>query len=130
MHVGERNPLATNYYYGNFRYHNRHPWSAKTLQLSLLKMKDVELEDRPTIRTNKAKRSGFTGLSILHKLNALYGFDVIKDLVFDAMHNIPLNVASHHLHYYFNEGILSRQDVDKNLKKVPWTAGINVDMYR
>lgn len=92
--------MATNYYYGDFHYHNRHPWPAKNLQLSLLKMKDVELEDRPTIRNNKAKQSGFTGVSILHSLNALYGFDVIKDLVFDAMHNIPLNVASHHLHYY------------------------------
>ena len=50
---------------------------------------------------------------------------LIKDLVFDAMHNIPLNVASHHLHYYFNEGMLSAQDVDKTLKKVPWTAGMN-----
>ena len=92
-------------------------------------MKDVELEDRPTIRNNKAKQSGFTGVSILHSLNALYGFDVIKDLVFDAMHNIPLNVASHHLHYYFNERILSTQDVDKNLKKVPWTAGMNFYSY-
>ena len=123
MYAGERNPLATNYYYGNFRYRNRYPWPAKELQSSLPKMKEVEMEDRPSIRVNKAKQSGFTGISILYTLNALHGFDVIKDLVFDEMHNIPLNVASHHLHFYFNEGILSRQDVDKNLKKVPWTAG-------
>jgi len=53
----------------------------------------------------------------------LYGFNVTLDLVFDAMHNIPLNVASHHLHYYFNEGILTKQAVDKEFKIIPWTAG-------
>ena len=58
---------------------------------------------------------GFTGLSILHRLNALYGFDVLRDLVFDAMHNVPLNVTSHHLHYYFNEGLLTTNDVDRCL---------------
>ena len=123
MCAGERNPLGTNYYYGNFRYRNHYLWPARELQSSLPKMKEVEMEDCPSIRANKAKQSGFTGLSILHTLNTLYRFDFIKDLVFDEMHNIPLNVASHHLHFYFNEGILSRQDVDKKLKKVPWTAG-------
>lgn len=122
--IGERNPAGTNYYYGKFRYHHRHPWPARVLQSSLPSMKQVEMEDRPTARINKAKQSGFTGVSILHTLHALYGFDVLHDLVFDAMHNIPLNVASHHLHYYFNEGIINSQDVDKKLKKVPWTAGM------
>ena len=61
---------------------------------------------------------------ILHQLHPLYGFNVITDLVFDAMHNIPLNVANHHLQYYFNEGILSCQEVNRKLKKVQWTAGI------
>ena len=86
-------------------------------------MKEIDQEERPSVRANKSKETGFTGLSILHHLNSLYGFNVMQDLVFDAMHNIPLNVASHHLHYYFNEGVLTKQDVDKNLKKVPWTAG-------
>ena len=83
----------------------------------------VDKEERPSVRANKSKQTGFTGISILHQLNPLYNFNVMQDLVFDAMHNIPLNVASHHLHYYFNEGILTNQDVDKNLKKVPWTPG-------
>ena len=120
---GERNPSATNYYYGNFRYHTRYPWQERELESSLPVMKQVDMEERPSVRANKSKESGFTGLSILHQLHAIYGFDVTLDLVFDAMHNIPLNVASHHLHYYFNEGILSKQDVDKKLKKIPWTAG-------
>ena len=58
-------------------------------------MKQVDIEERPSVRANKSKESGFTGLSILHQLHAIYRFDVILDLVLDAMHNIPLNVASH-----------------------------------
>ena len=92
-------------------------------------MKLVDVEDRPSTRIAKAKSTGFTGLSILHRLHALYGFDVLRDLVFDAMHNIPLNVASHHLHHYFNEGILTTQDVDKRLKAVQWTSGICLYIY-
>ena len=61
----------------------------------------------------------FSGVSALYLLNSLYGFNIIQDLVFDAIHNILLNVASHNLHYYFDEGILSKQDVDRNLKNVP-----------
>jgi len=79
-YIGERNPLVTNYYYVNFCYYNHHPWPARELQSSLLKMKELELEDLPSVRKNKAKESGFTGISILHTLNTLYGFDVIKGL--------------------------------------------------
>ena len=103
MLAGERNPSASNYYYGNFRYRFRHAWSARELESSLPVMKEVDEEERPSVRANKSKQTGFTGISILHQLNPLYNFNVIQDLVFDAMHNIPLNLASHHLHYYFNE---------------------------
>ena len=63
----------------------------------------VEAEDRVSVRANLAKETRFTGLLILHRLYSLYGFDVHRDLVFDAMHNIPLNITSNHLHYYLNE---------------------------
>ena len=76
-------------------------------------MNRVEAEDRASARANLAKKNGFTGLSILHRLHYLYGFNVLRDLVFDAMHNIPLNVASNHLHYYLNEGILSPAEIEE-----------------
>lgn len=88
-------------------------------------MNRVDAEDRVSVRANLAKETGFTGLSILHRLYYLYGFDVIRDLVFDAMHNIPLNVVSNHLHHYLDEGILSPSDIEERLKAVPWTPGIN-----
>ena len=84
-------------------------------------MKRIEIEDRISVHATLAKESGFTGLSILHRLYALYGFNVILDTVYDAMHNIPLNIASHLLHYYFEEEILSRQEVDERLQNMPWT---------
>ena len=89
----------------------RHPWPARELELSLPMMNNFEAEERPFVRANKSKECGFTGLSILHELSPLYGFNIISDLVFVAMHNIPFNVTNNHLHYYFNEGILSCQDV-------------------
>ena len=72
----------------------------------------MDAEDRPSVHANLAKETGFTGLSILHRLYDLYGFDLHRDLVFDAMHNIPLNVASNHLHYYLNEGLLSPAKIE------------------
>ena len=75
-------------------------------------------------RTNLAKESGFTGLSALHRLNALYGFNVLIDLVFDAMHNVTLNVLRMHLHRYVDEKMLPKAQVEKRLNEFPWTAGI------
>ena len=86
-------------------------------------MKRVEDEDRPSAHAALARESGFTGLSILCRLHSLYGFDILQDLVYDAMHNVPLNVGSHHLHHYFDDDILSKQAVEKRLKDMPWTKG-------
>jgi len=93
-------------------------------------MKKIDMEDWPSIRTSMAKETGYTGLSILHRLHHLYGFDVLHDTVYDAMHNIPLNVASHHLHYYFNEEILLPQVVEERLKAMPWTPGMYISIFK
>lgn len=77
-----------------------------------------------------AKETGYTGLSILHRLYPLYGFDVLHDImVYDAMCNILLNVVSHHLHYYLNEEILSPQAVEERLKAMPWTPGMHLCIF-
>ena len=77
------------------------------------------MEDRASVQTRMAKETGYTGHSILHRLYHMYGFDVLHDTVYDAMHVIPLNVASHHLHYYLNEEILLPQEVERRLKLMP-----------
>ena len=71
-----------------------------------------------------AKETGYTGLSILHRLHHLYDFDVLHDTVYDAMHVIPLNIVSHHLHYYLNEETLLPQVVQEKLKVMPRTPGM------
>lgn len=99
------------------------PYSPKSLTESLSEMKRVDSEDRTSVRASLAKECGFTGLSLLHRLHALYGFDVIRDLVLDAMNNIALNVTSHHLHFYLDEGITSPKDIEERLQLMPWTPG-------
>ena len=45
-------------------------------------MKNVAIEERPSVCATMARECGFTGLSVLHRLYAAYGFNVLKDLVF------------------------------------------------
>ena len=44
---------------------------------------EISEEGRPTVRQRLSRESGYTGLSILHRLNELYGFVVLKT-VFNA----------------------------------------------
>ena len=90
---GELYPGATHYYYGDCISQIQDPFPPRVLSQSLVEMKLVDVEERVSNRTTLAKECGFTGLSILHGLHSLYGFDVIRDMVFDAMHNIALNVT-------------------------------------
>lgn len=46
-----------------------------------------------------------------------------QDLVFDVMHNVPLNVIGHHLHYYLDEGLVSPHQIEEKLDLMPWTPG-------
>ena len=114
---------STQYYYGDYRYHCRHPWPKRELRSCVEQMRSIDAEDRPSKRSDMAKLSGFTGLSILHRLFSLYGFNVLSHLVLDAMHIIPLNVISHHLHHYFDDKIVRMDDVELRLKHMSWTQG-------
>lgn len=87
-------------------------------------MSEISEECRPTVRQRLSRESGYTGLSILHRLNKLYGFDVLKDTVFDVMHNIPLNVVGSLLKELIASGKLDAKVADDRLKKFPWTAGV------
>lgn len=70
-----------------------------------------------------SRDSGYTGLCIFYPLQKLYGFDVMKDLVYDMMHNIPMNVVSSLLHRFISEESIT-PDVDDMLKKFPWTLEV------
>lgn len=89
-------------------------------------MTRVNEEDRISVRQRLASRTGFTGLSILHRLHRLYKFDVLQDLVFDTMHTLVLRVLHCHLNYYAEKEYLQDPVVEKRLQKMPWTAGMFV----
>ena len=56
-------------------------------------MEEIQHEERKTVRKKLPSQHGYTGVSVLHELHALYDFDVIRDLVYDVHHNLPLNVV-------------------------------------
>ena len=116
---------GSTYYIGDNRYHARFPVAPRVLEDEVQKMSKIEDEDRPTVRSNLAKESGYTGLSILHRLHKLYGFNVISDTVFDMMHNIPLNVVNKHINRFLNDGEVTsatKSMLDKRLAAMPWTS--------
>ena len=87
-------------------------------------MQEVEEEERVSVKARKARESGYTGLSCLHRLHSLYGFDVCQDLVFDMMHNLLLNVVKHHLKCLLDLELVQHTDLEKQLNLMPWTPGI------
>ena len=86
-------------------------------------MKDVEYEDRPSVKARLAKESGYTGLSTLFRLYALYGFDLCKDMVFDLMHQILMNVVKKFLDYLVDSGKLNPEEVDVRMSNILWNLG-------
>ena len=60
---------------------------------------------------------------MLHRLYPLYGFDVLRDSVFDAMHLLPLNVVKNNIERWISKDYFAKKDLDNNLAKMPWTTG-------
>ena len=69
-----------------------------------------------------AKKCRFNGLSKLHQLNSLYGYDTLHYLVFDAVHNIPLSSVKEHLLRVLKTLAVLRQ-LESRLLQVTWPAG-------
>lgn len=57
----------------------------------------IASEDRISVRQQLSKESGYTGLSILHRLYYLYGFFYDRDLVFDEMPTVHFNLVKNAL---------------------------------
>ena len=92
-------------------------------------MKALEEEERPTYFQRISKENGLLGLSVLHRLYPLYGFDVLRDTVFDAMHQLPLNVVKNNFERWISQGYLDKNDLDTNLAKMPWTVGMHLQSF-
>ena len=86
-------------------------------------MTEIEQEERATVKDRKSKESGFLGVSLLHRLYKLYKFDIIKDLVFDVMHLVPLNLVKRRFEHLLSNSLLDPEQLQLALEKVPWTQG-------
>lgn len=86
-------------------------------------MIEIEQEERATVRDRRSRESGFLGVSLLHRLHRLYKFDVIKDLVFDVMHLVPLNLVKRRFEYLLSNSLLDTEQLQPALEKIPWTQG-------
>lgn len=91
-------------------------------------MREISEEDHSTVCQRLSKESCHTGLSILHWLSTLCSADVLKDTLFDVMHNIPLNVVGNLFKELIANGKLDSKVANDRLQQFPWTAGI-VLMY-
>ena len=101
-------------------------------------IRDISEEERRARRTNQSKESGYTGLSILHRLYPLYGFLYDKHTVYDEMHLLYLNVVKRGFQQLSNENdgnddenLVDFKSVDVILSEFPWTKGkIVISRYR
>ncbi|KAK3718097.1 hypothetical protein QZH41_017201 [Actinostola sp. cb2023] len=109
------------YYYPGFHEHFRHPWRKRVLEEELVIMKEIEQEERTTYFQSKSRDAGFNGLSLLHRLNPLYGFNILTDFVIDAMHLLPLNIVKNHLKLITDES-MDEHELAQKLKEMPWTT--------
>ena len=87
------------------------------------------MEKRVSVKTRMARESGYTGLSCLHRLHSLYGFDACRDLVFDVMHNLPLNVVKHHLKCLLDLDCVQHAEVEKIFKLMQVAICISYSMH-
>ena len=108
-------------YYGNCRYHVKYPWQPRVLETEVFIMEQIQTETRKTVRKKMSSQHGYTGLSVLHELHPLHGFDVIRDLVYDIHHNLPLNVIKNQVDRLVETGILNSKQVEKRMQQIPWS---------
>lgn len=85
---------SNHYYYGEYRKLARHPCPKRNIVDEIETLKAIEDEEWKTVAQQIAKESGFTGLSALHCLRVLYGFDYREH-----MHMVSLGVIRHHLNF-------------------------------
>ena len=108
-------------YYGNCRYHVKYPWQPRVLEAEIFTMEQIQTETRKTVRKKMSSQHGYTGLSVLHELHALCGFDVIRDLVYDIHHNLPLNVIKNQVDRLVETGILNSKQVEQRMQQIAWS---------
>ena len=75
------------------------------------------------MRQQLSKESGYTGLSLLHRLYYLYGFLYDRHLVYDEMHTIHLNIVKNTIQDLKGDedNVVNWATLDEHLNSFPWT---------
>lgn len=97
-------------------------YPGRSLEEEVPIMSEIEREERQTYFQNRGREAGFNGVSLLHRLNPLYQFNILTDIVFDAMHLLPLNVVKNHLIKLFASEAINDREFSHKLKQIPWST--------
>lgn len=124
LFLGKYLEAQKHYYYPGLREQFRFPPAKREIAEELPLMTEIEQEERTSVKDRMSKESGFVGVSLLHRLHKLYKFDIIKDLVFDVMHLVPLNLVKRRFEHLLSNSLLDPEQLQLALEKVPWTQGI------
>ena len=118
-------PESCHYYYTDFRKHGRFPANEKNVIDKLDQIHAIDEEETSTVRQRMSRDTGYTGLSILHRLYSLYGFLYDKSSVYDEMHTISLNLVKNALLDLINDDTngIDWSIVDSGLDNIPWPSG-------
>lgn len=118
-------PESCHYYYSDFYEQGRFPANEKNVIDKLDQIHAIDEEERSTVRQRMSRDTGYTGLSILHRLCSLYGFLYDKSSVYDEMHTISLNLGKNALLDLINDDTnsINWSIVDSGLDNIPWPSG-------
>lgn len=111
------------YYYPGFRKNFRFPIEKRKIAEEIPIMEEIGQEERISVAESKSRDNGFLGVSVLYRLNKLYKFDILTDLVFDVMHLVPLNLVKRRLEHLITNSLVNTDELQARLKLIPWTKG-------
>lgn len=94
----------------------------RSIESSVEDMFDIDRETKVSVRKAMSSAKDFTGTIILHKyLYPLYGFDILKHMVFDVFHTICLNVVKNQLERILELKLIDPSYLDDQVENFPWT---------
>ena len=119
------------YYYPGFRKDFWFPTGTLRINEELPLMAEAGQEERIMVALERSKESAFLRVSQLHRLHKLYNFDVLGELVFDAMHIVPLNLLKRRLDHFLSNSLVDHDRLQEALTQMPWTTGVyNLDQLK
>uniref|UniRef100_A0A7M5XBD8 Uncharacterized protein n=1 Tax=Clytia hemisphaerica TaxID=252671 RepID=A0A7M5XBD8_9CNID len=115
------NDGSTKYYINN-RHYFTNRWEKRNYEIEINTMEEIEQQPSVYAKLRRAKETGYTGLSVLTRLNCLYGFNVLQDLVHDVMHLVALNLCRKLYKRIFQNESFDLGHFQSKLQEFPFTS--------